>query len=189
MTQRKKLHWKKIYWRQIVKLVLCSKVNNLNNQKSKKDLVQSWGQWGIPGKSCALMELLRAKSGTIQGACLDLKTKYSWAWPREICCCARSMGHAWHVDQQPACPAFIHSPHWGSMLGLLQLFAWNLDFLLLKSQGKLIYICYSSWSWKQWRVTTFSLWGITLTQGFHDREGEEAASDFPEEASPRTTTE
>lgn len=67
-------------WKQIVKLVPCSRVNNLNNQKSEKDFVQSWGQWGTSGKSCVLVELLRAKSG----AHLDLRTKYFWAWHGEI---------------------------------------------------------------------------------------------------------
>lgn len=39
-SPKEKLHEKNKHWKQIVKLVPCSKVNNLNNQENKDDLAQ-----------------------------------------------------------------------------------------------------------------------------------------------------
>lgn len=57
-TPKKSSTGKKKCWKQIVTLVPCSKVNNVNNEKNGKDLAQARAQWRTAGESCAWMELL-----------------------------------------------------------------------------------------------------------------------------------
>lgn len=56
--QKKSSTGKKKCWKQIVTLVPCSMVNNVNNEKNGKDLAPARAQWRTAGESCAGMELL-----------------------------------------------------------------------------------------------------------------------------------
>lgn len=116
----------------------------LKQPKHAKDLAQSEGQWGTPGKSCVLVELLRADWYSRSKSWSEDQTLLGLFW--------KHGARLEHVDQQRACPAFIPLIHWGYMLILsLSLHARNLGFLLLcKPQGNPISVPVTSESNKGW---------------------------------------